>query len=44
MTNDEYYAALDEEHQRQYESALQKHPDCTDPDHPGCEECEPSND
>lgn len=25
--------------QRQYESKLARHPDCRDPDHPGCEAC-----
>ena len=25
---------------REYQSALSAHPDCKDPDHPGCEFCE----
>ncbi len=26
---------------RRYKNALLRHPDCRDPDHPGCEKCEP---
>lgn len=26
---------------RQYAQLLRNHPDCRDPDHPGCERCEP---
>lgn len=26
-----------------YESKLYAHPDCRDPEHPGCIECEPEN-
>ena len=25
---------------RQYEAVLLRHPNCRDPDHPGCEKCE----
>ena len=27
--------------QRRYQARLSRHPDCRDPDHPGCEGCEP---
>ena len=27
-----------------HRNALNRHPDCRDPDHPGCEECEESGD
>lgn len=27
-------------HERRYRSALLRHQDCRDPDHPGCEHCE----
>jgi hypothetical protein len=27
-------------HERIHMSDLRRHPDCRDPDHPGCEECE----
>jgi len=27
--------------QRWYQQDLRRHPDCRDPDHPGCIECEP---
>lgn len=30
--------------QRRYQARLSRHPDCRDPDHPGCEGCEPSED
>lgn len=30
--------------QRQHVSRLAAHPDCRDPDHPGCEQCEPPDD
>lgn len=29
----------EQQQQQRYESALIHHPDCTDPDHPGCEAC-----
>jgi len=32
--------AADREHRRRYEDRLRAHPDCSDPDHPGCEDCE----
>ena len=25
---------------RRYRLALEKHPDCSDPDHPGCDQCD----
>lgn len=30
-------------HERQHRRALMAHPDCRDPDHPGCEHCEESD-
>lgn len=29
---------------RRYNNELLRHPDCRDPDHPGCEDCEESED
>ena len=29
--------------ERRYQNALRYHPDCGDPDHPGCDNCEPEN-
>jgi hypothetical protein len=29
---------------REYQFALSAHPDCKDPDHPGCEFCEDNED
>lgn len=26
--------------ERRYRNALMRHPDCRDPDHPGCEDCD----
>jgi hypothetical protein len=42
--NDDYYDNYDEEireeeSNKKYRYALIAHPDCNDPDHPGCEEC-----
>lgn len=31
-------------HERQYLNDLARHPNCQDPDHPGCEACEGDND
>lgn len=31
-------------HERRHRSALMAHPDCRDPDHPGCEHCEEPDD
>jgi len=28
---------------RAYEQKLMRHPDCQDPDHPGCEDCMPED-
>jgi hypothetical protein len=30
---------LEEMWRKKYQKALLKHPDCSDPDHPGCEHC-----
>ena len=30
--------------QNRYRKNLARHPDCRDPDHPGCEICEPPED
>lgn len=30
--------------QRRYQARLSSHPDCRDPDHPGCEGCEEQED
>ena len=30
-------------HDRRYRADLAQHPDCRDPDHPGCEACEDNN-
>ena len=27
--------------ERRYHARLMRHPDCRDPDHPGCPDCEP---
>lgn len=35
----EISAALDDEHARRHLAALRRHPDCMDPEHPGCEDC-----
>jgi len=32
--------AIEESRKRLYEALLRAHPDCRDPDHPGCEYCE----
>jgi len=29
---------------KRYQMALMYHPDCRDPDHPGCEQCEEDDD
>lgn len=29
---------------RQYEAVLMQHPNCRDPDHPGCEKCKEQTD
>lgn len=39
----DYFAALDrmeEQAARRYSRALLAHPDCVDPDHPGCGDCD----
>jgi hypothetical protein len=41
---DDYYNGYDEEIREEqanekYRYELMAHPDCNDPDHPGCEEC-----
>jgi hypothetical protein len=43
--NDDYYNGYDEEirqaqEEERYRYALMAHPDCNDPDHPGCEVCD----
>jgi hypothetical protein len=30
--------------ERRYRGLLARYPDCRDPDHPGCERCEPQED
>ncbi|MFV1943444.1 hypothetical protein VPH49_21770 [Pseudomonas luteola] len=30
-------------HQRIYQTRLSQHPDCRDPDHPGCKHCNDDN-
>ena len=37
-------AAAEQLRMRRYRSWLLAHPDCRDPDHPGCERCEEFND
>ena len=37
-------ARAERDHERQYSYKLMAHPDCRDPDHPGCERCEPMED
>lgn len=42
---DDFFDSIEDEErmdaraQRQYEARLAQHPDCRDPDHPGCELC-----
>ena len=36
--------AAQDRHNRHYQHALIGHPQCNDPDHPGCESCEPTDD
>lgn len=36
----EEHAIADEQHQRRYLEQLRRHPDCSDPGHPGCDECD----
>ena len=45
--NDDYERAelaAQDRHERRYQHALAAHPQCNDPDHPGCESCEPTDD
>lgn len=35
---------MEDRARRQYQSALMRNPDCRDPDHPGCESCEETED
>ena len=37
-------ARAERDHERAYSYTLMAHPDCRDPDHPGCERCEPMED
>lgn len=32
--------AADDLHRRRCLAALRRHPDCSDPDHPGCDQCD----
>lgn len=34
------HVAADDLHRRRYLAELRRHPDCSDPDHPGCDECD----
>lgn len=34
------HVVADDLHRRRYLAALRRHPDCSDPDHPGCDECD----
>lgn len=34
----------DDRIERRYQRQLANHPHCQDPDHPGCEKCEPEDD
>lgn len=36
--------AADDAHQRRQQMARIQHPNCRDPDHPGCDKCEPIED
>lgn len=40
MDNFELDELQNDQKQRWYDYQLIKHPDCSDPDHPGCECCE----
>jgi hypothetical protein len=45
--NDEYdrdELAAEDRAARRYRASLSAHPDCNDPDHPGCVHCEPEDD
>jgi hypothetical protein len=46
ITNDDYSDELRAEAKadRVYKQKLLNHPDCSDPDHPGCEVCEGEDD
>ena len=35
-----YQLRMQEQAYKQYQRLLWAHPDCRDPDHPGCEDCE----
>lgn len=47
MTYDDDYEAAElaaeDRAARRYRSRLSAHPDCRDPDHPGCSSCEPED-
>ena len=34
-----YELMVDDRYERRYRRELMQHPDCRDPDHPGCERC-----
>jgi len=39
--DDERQDAIDEDHtHRRYKQSLSRNPDCRDPDHPGCDQCD----
>lgn len=42
IINDEYCSVAEIKQRRErYMSDLIRHPNCQDPDHPGCEKCDP---
>lgn len=41
---DERQLAAEDRAERRYRAKLSAHPDCNDPDHPGCHSCEEGTD
>lgn len=41
---DERKLAAEDRAERRYRAKLSAHPNCNDPDHPGCSHCEPTED
>lgn len=38
---EEYYLEMEDRKSQRYYQLLSRHPDCRDPDHPGCAYCNP---
>jgi hypothetical protein len=41
---EEYFIVIEEKAKRSYMAKLAAHPDCIDPEHPGCKWCESDDD